>query len=62
MRKSNYDVKGDETTNYKQKHKFMPDWCFRMLIVAPSGSGKSNLLLDLIYRLLYYDKIYLFCQ
>ena len=36
--------------------------CFRMLIVAPSGAGKSNLLLDLIYRLLYYDKIYLFAR
>ena len=39
----------------------MPDRCFR--IVTPSGSGKtSNLLLDLIYRLLYYDKIYLFAR
>ena len=39
-------------------YKFMPDRCFRMLMVTPSGSGKTNLLLDLIYRLLYYDKIY----
>ena len=31
-------------------------------MVAPSGSGKTNLLLDLIYRLLCYDKIYLFAR
>ena len=30
-----------------------------MLVTAPSGGGKSNLLLDMIYRLLYYDKVYL---
>ena len=62
MRIPNYDIEDDETTNYKQKHEFMPDRCFRMLIVAPSGSGKTYLLLDLIYRLLYYDKIYLFVR
>ena len=33
-----------------------------MLIVAPSGSGKTNLLLEMIYRLLYYDKIYLYAR
>ena len=31
-------------------------------MVTPSGSGKTNLLLDLIYRLLYYDKIDLFAR
>lgn len=40
----------------------MPDRCFRMLVAAPSGSGKTNLLLDLIFRLLYYDKIYLYAK
>ena len=41
---------------------FMPDRCFRMLICAPSGGGKTNLLLDMIYRLLYFDKIYLYAR
>ena len=40
----------------------MPDRCFRMLICAPSGGGKTNLLLDMIYRLVYYDKIYLYAK
>ena len=33
-----------------------------MLICGPSSSGKTNVLLDIIYRLLYYDKIYLYAK
>ena len=62
MKIPNYDVKDDFASNYKQKVSFMPDRCFRMLICAPSGSGKTNLLLDMIYRLVYYDKIYLYAK
>lgn len=40
----------------------MIDRSFRMLICAPSGGGKTNLLLDMIYRLLYFDKIYLYAK
>lgn len=40
----------------------MPDRSFRMLICAPSGGGKTNLLLDMIYKLLYFDKIYLYAK
>ena len=41
----------------------MPDRCFRMLVCGPSGSGKTNhLLLDMIYRVLYYDKIFLYAK
>ena len=62
MKIPNYDVKDDFSSNYKQKVSFMPDRCFRMLICAPSGCGKTNLLLDMIYRLVYYDKIYLYAK
>ena len=31
-----------------------------MLVCGPSNSGKTNLLLDMIYRLLFFDKIYLY--
>ena len=39
----------------------MPDRCFTMLVCCPSGSGETNLL-DIIYRLLYFDKIYLYAK
>ena len=58
---SNYDVK-DKESDYKQKVSFMPDRCFRMLACVPSGSGKTNLVLDMIYRFLYFDEIYLYAK
>ena len=54
----NYDVK-DEQSDHEQKVPFTPDRCFRMLVCGPSGSGKTNLL-DMIHRLLFFDKIYLY--
>ena len=37
----------------------MPADTFRMLICGPSNSGKTNILLHMLYKLLAYDKIYL---
>ena len=34
------------------------DWPFRMLIIRPSGSGKTNTLLHLINNIYPIDKIY----
>ena len=62
MKIKNYDIQDDENSDFVQLHNFIPDRSFRMLICAPSGSGKTNLLLDMIYRLLYYDKIYLYAR
>ena len=62
MKIQNYDIEDDENNDFVQLHNFMPDRSFRMLRCAPSGSGKTNLLLDMIYRLLYYDKIYLYAR
>ena len=62
MKIPNYDVEDDFSSNYKQKVSFMPDRCFRMLVCAPSGGGKPNVLLDMIFRLLYFDKIYLYAK
>ena len=61
MKILNYDV-DDESHNYKQLHSFMPDRCFRMLFTTPSGSGKTNLLMDMIYKLLFSDKIFLYAK
>ena len=38
------------------------DWPFRMLIIAPSGSGKTNTLLHLIDKFYPIDKIYLYAK
>ena len=62
MKIPNYDTKDDTLSNFKQLHNFMPDRCFRMLICAPSGSGKTNTLMHMIYNLLYFDKIFLYAK
>jgi len=49
-------------STYKQGHPCLPDDFFRMLICGPSSSGKTNLLLNMIYKLLGFDKIYLFSK
>ena len=48
-------------SDYKQGHPCMPD-VFRMLICGPSNSGKTNILLHMLYELLKFDKIYLFSR
>jgi len=62
MKIQNYDIKDDENDDFVQLKSFMLNRCFRMLVCAPSGGGKTNLLLDMIYRLLYFDKIYLYAR
>ena len=59
----NFNVEGDENSDFTQLYPYMPDRCFRMLICAPSGSGKTNLLLNMVLKpLLFYDKIYLYAK
>lgn len=40
----------------------MPSNTFRMLISSPSGCGKTNNLLNMLYYLLYFDKIHLYSK
>ena len=49
---SNIDTSSSENNN----------WPFRMLIIVPSGSGKTNTLLHLINDLHPIDKIYLYAK
>ena len=58
----NYDVEDDMVSNFRQLYEFMPDRSFRMLLCGPSGSGKPNTLMHMIYNLLYFDKIYLYAK
>ena len=62
MKIPNYDPVFDTTTDYKQGHPCMPTDVFRMLICGPNNSGKTNILLYMLYELLEYDKVYLFPQ
>ena len=48
--------------NKKKSSSEHNDWPFRMLIIAPSGSGKTNTLLHLINNFHPIDKIYLYAK
>ena len=62
MKIPNYDVEDDVVSNFRQLYDFMPHKCFRMLICGPSGLGKTNTLMHMIYNLLYFDKVYLYAK
>jgi len=55
----NYDNDKEEFLN---KHVLAPVWPFRLLICGSSGCGKTNLLMNLIYNYLYYNKIYIYAK
>ena len=61
MKIPNYDP-GFSESSYKQGHPCMPADVFRILICGPSNSGKTNILLHMLYELLEFDKIYLFSK
>ena len=54
-----FDVDKDEFLN---KHVLAPIWPFRLLICGSTGCGKTNLLLNLILKYLYYNKIYIYAK
>ena len=55
MKIPNYDP-GFFKSSYMQGHPCMPTDVFRMLICGPSNSGKTNILLHMLYELLEFDK------
>jgi len=61
MKIPNYDI-GTQDSNFQRLHSFMPSATFRMLMCGPSGCGKINTLMHMLYNLLYFDKIYLFSK
>ena len=62
MKIPNYDSASNYDSNFTQLLPYMPSGTFRMLICGPSGCGKTNVLMHMLYNLLYYDKIYLFSK
>jgi len=55
----NYD---NDKEKFLNKHVLAPLWPFRLLICGSSGCGKTNLLMNLIYNYLYYNKIYIYAK
>ena len=49
-------------SNKKESSSEHNDWPFRMLIIEPSGSSKTNTLLHLIDKFHPIDKIYLYTK
>ena len=62
MKLPNDDCEDDMTTNHKQPYPFLPDRCFRMLLSSRSGCGKTKLVLDLLFQLLYFGKSNLYAR
>ena len=62
MKIPNYGSISESDSDYKRLLPYMPSDTFRMLMCAPSGCGKTNTLMHMLYNLLYYDKIYLFSK
>ena len=63
MKIPNYDpVSSATTSGYRRGHRSMPEDVFRMLICGPSNSGKTNILLHMLYKLLEFDKIFLYSR
>ena len=49
--------------NYNPNCTYIPDHPYRILIIGGSGSGKTNVLLNLIkYQRLFVNKIYLYIK
>ena len=52
----------DIVSNKKKSSSENDDWSFRMLIIGPSGSGRTNTLLHLIDKFHPIDKMYLYAK
>lgn len=56
----NYDCAGDKLNSGKSP--MAPKTPCRILICGPSGAGKTNLLLNLVYDMLRWDNLYLYAK
>ena len=56
------DYVNENKTEHNPKWPYTPDHPYRILIIEGSGSGKTNLLLNLIEKQPDIDKIYLYAK
>ena len=47
---------------YTNKNIMVPQWPFRLLVIGPSGSGKSNVVCNLIMKDLHFDELYIYAR
>ena len=58
-----FNVNDDENkTKHNKNWPYAPDHPYRLLIIRGSGSGKTNVLLNLIENHPHIDKIYLYAK
>ena len=62
MKIPNYESASQSDSNYQQVLPYMLSNTFRMLTCRPSGCGKTITLMHMIYKLLHFEKIYLFSK
>ena len=52
----------ENKTEHNSRWPYIPDDLYRMLTIGDSGSGKTNVLLNLINNQVHTDKIYLYAK
>ena len=62
FKNENHYTKIKTMKTYKNKNPDLPQHPYRMLIIGPSNSGKTNILISSIKYSKNYDKIYLFAK
>ena len=56
------DYSNENKTKHNLNWAYIPDWPYRILIIGGSGSGKANVLLNLIKNQPDIDKTYLYAK
>ena len=57
-----YDYTNESISEHISKWPYIPDYPYRILIIGGSGSGKTNVLLNLINNQRHIDKTYLYTK
>ena len=56
------NIVNNNNNNHNEKWPYVPDHPYRILIIGGSGSGKTNILLNLIIEQEDIDKMYLYAK